>query len=264
LTIALLVGLTSVLQTTPAAACRANGSPWSPSAPPIFVIGAGTASESYRGIHGGIAIAAGTPDPDPNQLTDRHIAVSMNVLQANAQHVPHFLISQMGWQMGMLQELPSGTKTWAHSPTIFFEGLDNVGDYRTTYGAAETFGSYEVSWGGTSPTGRTQYNAFFERAGVWYQAGYTEFDNLYAEANAQAEATDASAQGTQNTACLQLSSSSANLHEHGVPSALLLLTDTWHDWTNAYPTLDGADNGMPYVYQNVSFPNFDHDRVGGP
>lgn len=158
-------------QATPAMACRAiaPGQTQSQSYSPqgsltTFTVGAGTQTESYRGIHGAIAVASNTPDPDPNQLTDRHINVSINTGQASAIHPGGTLLSQMAWQMAMLQELPSGTKTWAHSPTIFFEGLDNVGDFRTTYGAAATQGSYEVSWAGTSPTGRYEYKGWYQLA----------------------------------------------------------------------------------------------------
>ena len=183
--------------------------------------------------------------------------------KVDSQHANNEVLSNVGWAMGMLQELPSGASTWSHSPTIFFEGLDNVGDYRATYGAAETLGEYEVSWAGTSPTGRQEFMAWFKRAGTWFQAGYAEFDTDQADANAQAEATDASFGGTQNTGCLWLSSSATNLHEEGSPTALLVLTDVWHDWTSAFVTGVGQDNNNPYIYQNVSAPNWDHTRVGG-
>lgn len=268
-----VAALALVAQTTPAAACRAVNpntglsQRFSPNQGVTFTIGAGTQTESpYRGVHGAIAIASNTPDPDPNQLTDRHIAVSINEGQKDPQNptTGRPLLSNIGWQMGMLQQLPSGTKIWSHSATIFFEGLDKVSDYRATYGAAQTQGNYEDSWAGTSPTGRYEYMGWYQLGTTWYQAGYAEFELQYGDANSEAEATDASAQGSLDTACLQLSSGTSNLHEHGSPSALLVLTDTWHDWTSSYPVDFGLDNNAPYTYSNVSAPNFDHDRVGGP
>ncbi|OLC11458.1 MAG: hypothetical protein AUH44_02380 [Chloroflexi bacterium 13_1_40CM_68_15] len=171
------------------------------------------------------------------------------------------ILSQVGWQMGLLVQLPSGVNTWSHAPTVFFEGLDNVADYRATYGPAETQGRYEVSWGGVSPTGRYKYIAWFMRAGNWNQAGYAELDNQYSDANAVGEASDTI---DLTATCIRLSSSSSNLHELGSPVALFLLTNGWYDWTSGFATTGGLDNGRPYSYTNYSAPNYDHLGVGGP
>jgi hypothetical protein len=256
----LLVGMLLVLQTTPASACR-FGTIRTPAGFGAFVIGQSTVSESYRGIDGAIGIVSGTQTPDPSHTNGYHINASISNQQANSQHSGLAILSQMGWQLGMLQQLPSGVNTWADTPTIFFEGLDNVGDYRATYGAALNPGRYEVSWGGTSPTGRYKYIGWFVIGGTWYQAGYAELDNLYSDSNAFGEASDTANAGD---ACIRLTPDTNSYHEHGSPDPLLVLTDTWHDWSSAYPAVGASDNGNPYKYHQLAAPNWDHDGVGGP
>lgn len=259
--ILVIVGASASLvlsQTTPAAACFFGGTR-TPVGGPNFVIGHGTASESYRGIHGGVSPGAGTADPDPSEANGFHISSAISAQEANSMHFGGAINSQIGWQMGKLQELPSGVNTWGHTPTVFFEGLDNVQDYRAVYGAAEALGRYEVSWGGISPTGRHKYIGWYQRSGTWFQAGYSELDNQNADMNAVGEASD-----NVGGPCIRLSASATVLNEVGTPDALLVLTDTWHDWSSAYPTLGALDNGNPYKYTNYSAPNFNHIGVGGP
>jgi hypothetical protein len=241
-----------------AAACT-FGRAYTPAGLVNFVIGHGTATESYRGVDGGVAVGSGTQDPDPTETNGFHISSAISAQQYNTLHWGNHISSQIGWQMGKLQQLPSGVNTWGHTPSVFFEGLDNVADYRAVYGAAETLGRYEVSWGGVSPTGRHKYIAWFQRGGVWYQAGYAELDNQYSDMNAIGEASD-----NVNGACIRLSASATVLNEVGAPVALVVLTDIWRAWNSAIATLESLDNGQPYKYWNYSAPNFDHIGVGGP
>lgn len=255
-----VIGVLLLLQETPASACR-SGIIRTPAGFGAFVIGQATASESYRGIHGSISIVPGTQTPDLAHSNGYHINVTISNQQANSIHSGGAILAQIGWQMGMLQLLPSGVNTWADTPTIFFEGLDNVGDYRATFGAATSPGDYEVSWGGASPTGRNKYIGWYQIGGTWYQAGFAELDNANSDSNSVGEASDTTNAGDT---CIQLTPSTSTYHEHGSPSPLLLLTDVWHDWSSAFPALGAVDNGNPYKYYNLSAPNFDHDGVGGP
>ena len=249
-----VVVIATLVSSTPAYACRASGIVYTP-AGGNFGVGQFTQTESYRGVHGGISVGSAAAPPNVDSY---HISVQI----ANSQNSPGSQFgetwSQIGWQMGVLQRLPSGQILYNTAATIYFEGIDNVENFRDAYGAAETLGRYEVSWGGVSPTGRSKYIAWFQRGGTWFQAGFAELDNEQTAASAFGEVTDTV---NQQDTCLRLSSLGA-VHEVGSPDQLLVLTAGWIAWTTAVPTGFSPDNGFPYDYTN--FGNFDHFTVSGP
>lgn len=220
-----------------------NGTAWR--------VGQQALPDSYRGIHGGISWASGTPVP----ISGQHINVTIGSKWNNTYW------SQIGWQMGDLVRLPSGALVQTTSPTVYFEGIDAVADYRDVYGAAESLGRYEVSEGGAIGA-YWKYIAWFQRAGVWYQAGYAELNGQYTQQDAWGEATDLDRLPPDYT-CVQLSANTSTRHELGSPDALLLLTDVWHDWTTAYPMTADPDNAVN-VYKYTSWSSYDHFDVGGP
>jgi hypothetical protein len=246
----------------PAAACYPVGPPFFPQDERVpyngsdFLIGQDTLDANTRGIHGGIGIAAGTPNPDPLHATLRNkIAVMLQSKQISPVN-GRGIWSAIGWQMGYLLTLPGGQNTYADSPTIFFEGIDNVADYRDViFGFAETLGEYETSWAGAIGS-HWKYNGWYKQGGVWYIAGYAELDAETTIATAQGEASD-----VPEGRCLKLSFSNTSLHEEGTPVALRILIDTWHVWTTAYPHDPLPDNARPYVFTQYRL--WDQFGVGG-
>jgi hypothetical protein len=249
--VAVVITLT-LANTTPALACR-SGQIWTPTAG-NFTVGQGTASESYRGIHGGIGIVPSTAPPN---VDDYHISVQISSSQSSSGPQTE-IWSQVGWQMGVLQRLPSFQNVYSSSPTVYFEGIDNIENFRDTFGAAETLGRYEVGEAGLTPNSKWKYISWFQRAGVWYQAGYSELDSQYSISNAFGEASDTI---ILDDPCLRLSNVGF-AHELGSPDALLVLGSVWVTWTTAIPTVLGGDNNRPYDYAN--FGSFDHFTVSGP
>lgn len=249
--------LVSPLIAFPALACRTSGGiVYFPASGPNFEVGQFTTAQGYRGVHAGISVGSSSAPPNAD---DYHISVQISSSQSSQGSQFGEIWSQVGWQMGILQRLPSGSRVYSSSATVYFEGIDNVESYRDTYGAAETLGRYEVSEGGISPTGRWKYIAWFQRAGVWYQAGYSELDAQLTQESAFGEASDTI---NQQDTCLQLSAAGAS-HEVGSPDQLLVLqSGSWIAWTTAVSTGFSPDNGLPYDYAN--FGNYDHFTVSGP
>ncbi len=206
--------------TTPAAACYRTGPPFLPQDERVpfngsdFLIGQDTLDANTRGIHGGIAIAPGTPNPDPSHSSARNkIGVMISAKELSPIN-GRGIWSEVGWQMGYLLRLPPGQippDVYSDSPTIFFEGIDNVADFRDTFGAADTLGEYEVSWAGAIGS-RWKYNAWYKQGGSWFIAGYAELDGEMTIANAQGEASD-----VPDGRCLALSASNTTLLARGPP-----------------------------------------------
>lgn len=259
---AMVVMLMTQALAAPALACYAAGPPFHPQSERTpynfvdFLIGQDTGTAITRGIHGGISFASGTPDPDPFNSTRRNkIGVMLQAKQVSPVN-GRDTWSGVGWEMGYLLTLPSPSRdVWSHAPTVFFEGIDNVSDYRDVFGAAEALGEYEVSWAGGIGS-RWKYNSWYKRSGAWYIAGYAELDAEYTIATAQGEASDVDGEAR----CLALSASNAAFHELGSPVALQLLTDTWRGWTSAFPRSLFPDNSRPYVVVDWTW---DHFGVGG-
>lgn len=252
--IVVFIFLMSVPLAGRAIACRTGGITYAPAAG-NFGVGQFTSSESYRGVHGGISV--GGADAPPN-VDSYHISVQISSSETSAGSLYGEIWSQVGWQMGILVRLPSQQVVYSSSPTIYFEGIDNVDNFRDTFGAAETLGRYEVSEGGISPTGRWKYISWFQRGGTWFQAGYAELDRQMTTSNAFGEVTDTV---NQTDACLRLSRL-GSVHEVGSPDQLLVLTSGWIAWTTVVPTNFSPDNNYPYDYAN--FGNYDHFTVSGP
>ena len=268
LTVALsLVMLCGIQLARPATALACENYPAANSGT-AYRVGQQALPENYRGIHGAISWTnyPGTnpyppnPDPNHNPATKYHINVVMGA-KHDAGGLNQYW-SQIGWAMGYAQSYAGGVHDeWLDAPTVLFEAVDTISTYRATYGTVgATSGTYEVSEGGQIG-GYWKYIGWYNKGAGWFQSGYAELTTQYTQEDVWGEAVDTGVA----TPCLKLTWVTGRTnpaHEMGSPSALLLLTDIWHDWTAAYPSYALPDNTATTFYGFRSYAN-DHVEVWG-